>query len=175
MDVATDAVKHINTESKYANVRIIDYDQIQNEELVATLDNQSSLLAKIRRHIADNNLQQKRTIFAVIVPPAVYKEKFYTGGAAYVCPFSEDPSYAVLYIAAAAKNSLGEDRILHAKTAFAHELGHILCAQHDNILPPTLMNSNALFWVDRKILPLSSRSKRAIKRGWLHSLIRRRR
>lgn len=171
LEVATEATAHINTQSKYANARIVGYEQIENSELVATLDNQETLLTRIRRHIADKGLRKKRrTIFAVILPPALHDGKRYTGGAAYVCPFNEAPDYAVFYVAATGQNSFGEDRTLHATTAFAHELAHVLCARHDSRLPPTLMNPNALFWLDDKVLPLSVRSRREIKRGWLHSI-----
>lgn len=173
MEVAAEAVAHINAQSKHANVRIAGYVQIENAELVATLDNQQPLLLAIRRHLSDNRLRDKRTIFAVILPPMIKDGGVYTGGAAYFCSIARSPSLATFYIAATDFNSLGQERVLHAKTAFAHELGHALCAPHDDTEPPTLMNSNVLYWVKDAILPLSARSKRSIRRGWLHAAMRR--
>lgn len=93
-------------------------------------------------------LKLRREINFAFLPPTIDRVTgyWYSAGAAYICGSSNGmPGF----VFATDKNPLGETRILDVTLATAHELGHLLGAQHDNVGPPyTIMNYAVMQWTD---------------------------
>lgn len=111
---------------------------------------QFGILEDFRRWRRSHPYNRRMVLF--ITPPA---GGYLLGAAQTACSI-----YGTAYAAAEIKNMEGKDRVVHSFTALAHEVGHLLGAEHDE--SPTLMNANALPLVRNEILPLSKVSLKQI-------------
>jgi len=100
----------------------------------------------------------RRGVVHFLTPPIIHEgRKFLAGMSIMKCQSGVNWSVVENY------NSKGEARWLHSITAFAHELGHSLRAEH--IKSPTVMHEDALPLVQDKLLDFDPESVQEIRNG----------
>lgn len=117
----------------------------------------------------------KRAMIDLAIVPLVKSESnFY-----YYCGFADTcgikvKGYSRAMAAIAPMNQFMADRTTHSVVAIAHEMAHASGAEHDKKLPASLMNPNALAYVDAgqaDFLRLQAKKEitqclRDYKKGW---------
>lgn len=102
----------------------------------------------------------KRLIY-VMVPPMISSLGYrFIGGLAVICHKQNLTSIALGN--AEADNSFGAPRLEHSAVIMMHEVGHALCATHDDSLPVSIMHPDPLPSVDTQTLHFSDKSKTEI-------------
>lgn len=104
-----------------------------------------------------------KRIFYVMVPPMREGSIRYIGGLSEICHKSHLTSISLG--SGEQYNQDGAYRMGHTSVIMQHEVGHQLCATHDDSLPATIMHSNALPYVPAlpQILHFSDKSKAEIR------------
>ena len=100
-----------------------------------------------------------------ITSPLIGENKLWYAGFAHA-----DVRTKAFSLSTAGNYAAGRSAVIKSRDVMAHELGHDLCAQHDNSLPYSLMNADgATFTVQGATHNFSPRSKREIRRclSWI--------
>ncbi len=111
--------------------------------LVALADRQAAF-RRLEGWFLRRGYYDKRVVKAIAIPPAIEGGKLWSYGyATRMCAYKHISPIAA-FVAQKRKSS-------YAKIAMLHEIGHLLCADHDNSLPATIMHANALAYADQAL------------------------
>lgn len=88
-----------------------------------------------------NRYKGTKVLHIALIKPIKENGNYYIGGFAPVGAYRKFRPIAV--VNAEPANSAGESRLKHAETGLKHEGGHLMWAEHDDSLPPTIMHPDA--------------------------------
>lgn len=118
---------------------------INPEKSLVALADREAAFRRLEGWLLRRGYYDKRVVKAVAIPPAASDGKFWSYGYANrMCAYKNISPVAVFV---AQKRKIG-----YAKIAMLHEIGHLLCADHDNSLPATIMHANALAYADQALI-----------------------
>lgn len=128
-------------------------------------------LGCLKEHARQNGLRRKKMLTYYMLPPSISVQNDYGPQTAWIGGLAEWLCGKVA-MGNATPTSLrdgveGESRIDHSATILAHEVGHMLCAEHIDT-SPNLMHSSANIYTSEYggRLPVLNTTKRQIKRGY---------
>jgi hypothetical protein len=122
-----------------------------------------STMEKQDAYSSSTGINDRYDIIHYVLPPFMASNGDYQigGFSTGICTIG-DPYLNTSYSNAWIVNTKGENRWLHSITAAAHEIGHQLGGEH--LQNKSLMNTNILHYINDKLLPISSKTKREINK-----------
>lgn len=147
--------KHLAAGNNLKLVKFIQIPEISTSIHDIDLYSMIQRLRDYERFARQNHLSSGRKKVIFVTPPVEYASRRWIMGISRICT----PGKPVSFVAAQEKNTDNVNRFFHYPLSIEHELAHTLGAYHYDALPPTIMHSDALFYLsDATELPWAEKS-----------------